>query len=502
MIKNVRFAVPLLLLFLVASCVAAPKWYTQDTAGTGMFTGSGSAKVEDRDEGKALAKAKQAALHDACSSVFCDVSGQTTMVQKETNADMEDLFVSETAIRTAVEAVNVKVLKQTVAQGVAYVSVGIPRDDLQNAYRLRIRTTLKQVTGDFELAEGIRTKRPRVAITTYERCMSGIGLLAEDLKVYLFLNDWENDLAGEIERVVSVQRVETRLAGLSGKTPKRPDDLAEDLLRSLLPTQKTTGTFVIYPMEYESTGFVSSFGHSLTELLAGKISNRTGWRRREDVQGVDTVFRGKILTTDKGIYIVLSMREVDNETTSQVYVSEATCKSITWERIRPKDLDKALKGKLELYKEIKTDAGLRIQLQTDRMSDGPVVYRYGDRPKLALKVNRACYVRLIYTFSDGTPTLLLDNQRFSSDMANEWQRLPVNWEVCAPPGVEQMLVQATVDEKMPPLNIKRQNLAGGYYQDIIMGSVGESVMRTRGGKLFKSDPILTEKAYQWTIFEE
>jgi hypothetical protein len=87
-------------------------------------------------------------------------------------------------------------------------------------------------------------------------------------------------------------------------------------------------------------------------------------------------------------------------------------------------------------------------------------------------------------------------------MANEWQRLPVNWEVCAPPGVEQMLVQATVDEKMPPLNIKRQNLAGGYYQDIIMGSVGESVMRTRGGKLFKSDPILTEKAYQWTIFEE
>jgi hypothetical protein len=65
-----------------------------------------------------------------------------------------------------------------------------------------------------------------------------------------------------------------------------------------------------------------------------------------------------------------------------------------------------------------------------------------------------------------------------------------------------MLVQATVGEKMPQLDVKRRDLPGGYYQDIIRGELAESVMLTRGGMSFDEDPVITEVPYQWTIFEK
>jgi hypothetical protein len=468
----------------------------------GMYTGIGSSRIKDNNIGEARGKAKQLALHDACASVFCSVSGETIQTQKESSSSLEDLFVSEVSIRTAVEAVNVKVLEQRNDNGVAFVKVGIPRDDLHKSYHLKISRALKQVSLDFELAENLRDKKPRRAIKAYERCMSGLEKLSDDLKVYVFLNSWTNDFEHSLEDVASRQQIEKRLAVLKGRTPRQPDELAAGLVAPLVVGMKNRRTFAIYPEEYENTGYVSDFGQNLTELIAHEIIKQTGWRRSDDSRKADYIFRGKIMTADKGMTLFLSMKSSGAEKSSELYVSEPTCKNISWSRIRPKDLDKALMDKVALYKSIKTDAGLRVQLQTDKMGDGPVVYKYGDRPKLVLKASQACYVRLIYVFSDGTKVLLLDNYRISNDMCNEWQRLPVNWEVCEPPGVEQMLVQATVNAKMPPLRIKRHHIAGGFYQDIILEKLDDAVVKTRGCKMFNSEVQLTEIPYQWTIFEK
>lgn len=493
------------LLYMVSVSQAVPAWYLQRMAAPDMIVGKGSAAVTSSDEGDALSRAKQAALHDACASIVCHVSAETTLVQKETQADIEDLFVSEVAVRTAVQAVRATTLQRQLDSGTAYVAVGLPRAELRESYKKRVRGTLRRVQEDFKLAETLRRASPRRAVAAYERCIVHISEMDAALKVYLLLNGWEHDLVDEMGTVVAAAEVEARLASLVDVTPKRPEDLADALLDSLelaSDARREARSFAIYPLEYEQTGFVSDFGYALTELLANGITQRTGWKRHVDARGADAVLRGRILASGKGACLVLSMSDSSGEQSGRVYASERTCRDIGWSRIRPKGLDKALQDKLNLYQSLQSDDGLRIQLQTDRMTDGPVVYRYGDRPRLALKASRACYVRLIYVFSDGEKALLLDNYRISDDLANEWQRLPLNWEVCAPPGVEQMLVQATVDQKMPFLNVKRRSLPDGYYQDIIVETLSEAVVKTRGGKHFKTDPILTEIPYQWTIFKE
>jgi len=466
-----------------------------------MFIGRGSAKVGDGGAEEAFVRAKLSAVKDACEMVSCKVSSRTTVDQAETASGLVDAFVNRASVETTVEAVGVEILRQTADRKWVHVEIGIPRSDLRETYRHQIRTGLTAARTAFELGESLVDTSPRQAKRKYETCMVEVRELEEQLKVYLFLNDWQNDLNEELEQAVSSKDVESRLAAVAERAAQRPAELAVALAKPLLRTFPRGSTFAIYPIEFENTGYVSRFGHTLTTLLAAVIERETGGRRVDDLATADVVFRGRLLASDKGAYIVLSAKGT-TASSSQIYVGETTCKSIGWESIRPLDLDKVLQDKAAMYAALKSDSRLHVALRTDRMTDGPVVYTYGDRPQLLLKADRACYVRLIYIFSDGTQVLLLDNYRISQEIANEWRRLPVNWEVCEPPGVEQMLVQATVDQPMPSLNVRRRNLPGGYYQDIIQGTVKDAVMLTRGGKMFRAEPILTEVPYQWTVFEE
>ena len=486
---------------------AMPRWY-EDTSGVerdappgGMYYGRGCAEVQRGEKAKALAKAKQEAVRDACTMVYCNVYGETLRYQSETQSELVDSFVSRTTIDTAVEAVDVRLVEQETDRKMAYVLVGVPKYELRKSYSERIRQSLNRVQSNFDLAEDLAGERPRQAMRKYEACLLDLQSVEDYLKVYLMLNKWNNDVTAG-RQIVRLAEVERKLMKLAGSTPKRPDELAEDLVKILISDLPSGKTFAIYPIEYENTGFVSGFGHNLTELIAASVSQKTGWRRQNDMRGADFVLRGKLLLAGQGMNVVISMTGEASEICGQIYLSELTCESIGWQQVHPINLEKALRDKLALSNALKSNTDLRVELRTDRMGDGPIVYRYGDRPKFALKTNRACYIRLMYIFSDDTRVLMLDNYRVSSDMANEWVHLPIDWEVCAPAGVEQMLVQATVEEEMPPLRVQRKQLAGGFYQDIILGSLSEAVILTRGGASFIKDPIITEMTSGLTVFEK
>jgi len=184
-----------------------------------------------------------------------------------------------------------------------------------------------------------------------------------------------------------------------------------------------------------------------------------------------------------------------------LFVNAITCENIGWEKIRPENLKQALQNKLALYNAIQTDNRLKVDLQTDKMADGPVVYYYGDEPKILVRTNKSCYIRLMYIFSDNTKTLLIDNYHIATDQTNQWIQLPLDLEVCEPSGIEQMLVQAST-EIMPPLNVKRINFDDDSYIDIIETNIDSQIAKTRGLKIKNPKKEITERTYQWTVFEK
>jgi hypothetical protein len=186
----------------------------------------------------------------------------------------------------------------------------------------------------------------------------------------------------------------------------------------------------------------------------------------------------------------------------QHYIEPVTCAAIGKDKLEPADLDRLLDDKLALHKAMSAPEGLRIELRTDRLDDGPVTYRYGDEPKLAVRADRACFVRLIYVTADGQRLLLKDGYPITEQQANQWVRLPVEMKVCEPEGVEQVILQAATQEddaKLPPLRVREVDMGDGYVLPVIQEQLDEAMTRTRGVMMRKRSQF-AEVASQWTIF--
>ncbi|MEA2104173.1 MAG: hypothetical protein U9P79_05995 [Candidatus Cloacimonadota bacterium] len=506
---KIKLSIPMILILLYASLPATPNWYTGTFANrfSDYFTGKGFAEIKSKNVAEAEKRAEQMALQDAASKITCRISGETIDYISEKGGDeeteVEEYFMSETQVKTDLEIMGCKKLKSEKDDNCIYVLVGIPADDLRNSFKHKIKENIKKVNDEFILAEDLYNSNPKKAMKKYAECVITLQKLSTDMAIYLYLNKWNDDLSQQMGKIPTKYKIEKKLYELTGSVPKTPAELSDDLLAPLLANSKANGSFVIYPVEWQNTGFVSEFGNNFAEILANKIIAETGWQRNayKYCEDSDYIFRGKILESEQGILILLGMNDLakGNEKSTQIFVNKLTCENIGWERIKPKDLKKALQNKLALYDAIQTDNRLKIDLQTDKMSDGPLVYYYGDEPKILVRANKSCYIRLMYIFSDETKTLLIDNYHLATDQTNQWIQLPLELEVCEPTGIEQMLVQAST-EKQPPVQYEVVK-DGGYEFWIIESDIGKQIAKTRGLKRKNPKKEIDEKVYQWTVFE-
>ena len=185
----------------------------------------------------------------------------------------------------------------------------------------------------------------------------------------------------------------------------------------------------------------------------------------------------------------------------QLFLNKITCENIGWDQINPENLEQALLIKLALYNAIQNDNNLKIELQTDKMSDGAIIYYYDDEPKIFVRTNKACFVRLMYIFSDDTKTLLIDNYPIAIEQANQWIQIPFEGIICEPSGIEQLILQGST-EKQPNVNYSRKFLDNGTYIDIIESDISSQIAKTRGMKLKNPNKEITEKVIQWSVFEK
>ncbi|MBD3385241.1 hypothetical protein GF407_09990 [candidate division KSB1 bacterium] len=502
-----------IILFFVttAGMPAMPDWYDADLAGQypGYFVGKGFSEIKAGKPAEAALKAKEEALKDAASVIFSRVSGETINRTTETGigagSGVEDFFLSETQVRTDLEVMGYKVLKNESDRNYAYALVGIPASDMKNAFRKKIETAMAEIKNSFKLAEALTDQNPQKAIENYKACISQSKQLEEDLKIYLFLNNWHNDFDSEINTLPSTSSAETKLTRLSGTTPKPTSALVQEIVQPFLAGKGQERSFVFYPLQYENTGFVSSFGRNFSEISANRIAEDNRWYPLSFSQydEADFVFRGKILQMDDGVLLSVRMESKNSNMnrSSEVFVNGITCDRIGWDRIKPENLDQALRNKLALYKAIQRDNTLKVELRTDKMSAGPVIYTYGEEPEIFVRTNKSCYIRLIYIFSDNTKTLIKNNYFIATDQVNQWIRIPFDGVICEPSGVEQLILQAST-EKQPPVDYHRQNLGDGYFIDIITQEISKPVGVTRGLKLKNPAKEISEQVYQWTVFEK
>ena len=491
--------------------ISVPDWYLNNIEDEypGYILGTGIADINGNNF-LAKQQAENMAKQQVASTIFINISGKTmdfvSQVGSGENASVEEYFMNEIEIYTDIDLMGCKILKKSNNDEHYFILAGVKKKDLKKNYENSIKQLSSDITEQFKTAEFLLNSNPSQALKHYEICLQKINEIKSKTKILLFLNDG-TDTSGLNVSLPPQNMIMTKLAELQESVPKSESEIADILLSDIKEQLTEKDGIIIYPFEFENTGFVSDFGNNLDHILKSKIISLIGKDVIDHSKNVNlnevNLITGKMLRSANGLSIQLKLRNTLKETYSKhIFLNEITCKSFGWNFIKPKKLDAALLNKIELNKAIKSDTSLKTEIQTDKISYGPITYKYNDEPKLAVRTNKACYIRLIYIFSDGTKTLLIDNYFMNNEMVNKWNKLPLeDLVVTEPSGIEQMLLQSST-QKMPEL-ITESVDAGGFEYSIITGELGKEIARTRGlGFKKNSKTEISEKIYHWTIFEK
>jgi len=155
------------------------------------------------------------------------------------------------------------------------------------------------------------------------------------------------------------------------------------------------------------------------------------------------------------------------------------------------NFDQALTRQKQFAENEITNGGLIAELWTNRGKDNPIFMR-GDTMRVNVRVNQPCYIRLIYYFSDGTKTLLLDSRYIGEDKTDKTILLPDIFVCDAPFGSEtiQMIAQSV---PFKPMTVKIEN---GY--KMILDDVGSILANVRGMKAVGQVDFIAEKRLDLT----
>ena len=155
------------------------------------------------------------------------------------------------------------------------------------------------------------------------------------------------------------------------------------------------------------------------------------------------------------------------------------------------NFDQALTRQKQFAEDEISNGGLIAELWTNHGHENPIFAR-GDTMRLYIKVSQPCYIRLIYYFSDGARTLLLDSKFIGEDKTGKAIMLSDLFVCDAPFGSEtiQMIAQSG---PFKPLTLKLEN---GY--KMILDDVGSILANVRGMKAISQAEFIAEKRLDLT----
>lgn len=138
---------------------------------------------------------------------------------------------------------------------------------------------------------------------------------------------------------------------------------------------------------------------------------------------------------------------------------------------------------------------LQVDVWTNKGAETPV-FSKGDTMLMYMKVNRPCFIRMIYYLADGQKTLLVDNKEITAEFVGKVFEFPDQFICEAPFGSETLQVCAQT-EPFKPLNTKMEN---GY--KMILDNVNGILANTRGMKSASMQFKQAEKRLDLTTVEK
>lgn len=243
---------------------------------------------------------------------------------------------------------------------------------------------------------------------------------------------------------------------------------------------------MISSIYYQNTQMSSKFSSLLVDELKNKFPQLSKWIIvNENSQNINYIFTGNYWIINDTITLNTQIINTKNSSILAASSIKIPIKLLNKFNIeyKPKNFSQAYIDAQEFAKNEIIDGGIMLDAWTSKGKNG-LVLKNNETLEVFIRVNIPSYIRFIYHQADGTRVLLLDNYYIDQSKVNFAYKIPQEFIVSEPFGVEFLQILASTD-KFPDVKTNNDN--------IILENLPEFLSKTRGLKINKKNTLQTEK---------
>ncbi|MCP4163954.1 MAG: DUF4384 domain-containing protein, partial [Deltaproteobacteria bacterium] len=331
--------------------------------------------------------------------------------------------------------------------------------------------------------KNIKSNRSDLALTNLYQAKTDIISFFEQYSLYMALNpengdeSFFRDITG-LDNINMFKTLENDITRLL-EEQEDPDcgsfREAIDKIAVILKKQNISGgNMIVPPCNYEQTTISSEFGRYAASQLESSLINKLG------TSGSKTIFRSNYWEDGDFVHLKILAINENGEKLGQAAVSFPYSPDLFGYDLKPQNFEESMIALKEFADGALTDGGLNIEIWTNkgRDEDSPV-YENGETLQLFMRVNQPAYLQITYHLATGQNVLLEQSFYIGMDRVNRAVKLPYDFEVQAPFGIEQLIVTAYSKETPRPDTII-EIIDGEEYE--IFTSMKAVTEQTRGLK--------------------
>ncbi len=295
----------------------------------------------------------------------------------------------------------------------------------------------------------------------------------------------------EVERRIQ-QLIKGKITSISSASFSLAEQLSEQ-------TKGKEISLLVFPFTFHETDFCSEFSAYLLDELTRELT------------GKFTVLSEKAPGAKSAAYLSGTYRIDGNNCQIQALVTDSksgvklAAASVTLDKsiiesigiqLMPRNFQQAMEdGKIFLSKDV-ISGKLSVEAWTNK-GNRNLIFNEGDESTLLVRVNKPCYLQVLYHMADGIRVLMYNNLYIDVSKVNMVYSLPDTFYVTPPFGVERWQIFANT-ERFPEVLVKTHLIDGEEYEDVIVEDIEKFTMATRGMKKKKPEIQMAEKTITLT----
>jgi hypothetical protein len=435
-------------------------------------------------DSEVLEAAKTAALDDLIRKVRVHVKSSVTT---ETIDDQEASSSSIAIVSQSISNLKLAEVDFLIEKDYRYyyALAQVNKDDLKRYYLDKGKDLLHRIISERRLAaEQEQAGHIGPALETYAGMLPLFPELMECRSVYTVVADMKSDTNycksigsdqySTLSAITQIENeVQSRIEALQ-KGPAPTLSAALDKIAGLLASQGVKKDEMTVPaFLYKNTDFSSEFGSYAGKQLETLLAHRL------PPGGPKAVIKGTYWETGDHIELYSIAQAVESgKQIGAAFASFPAAEVPQDFSLKPANFQQAMEDQLQFAQGAITDGGLSVEVWTNKgKNEENLVFTEGDELQLYFRVNQPAFLQLTYNLATGEKVLLEKSFYIGMDTVNRVVKLPYQFEVVPPLGVERLIVTAFSDEPPQP-NTQITSIQGERYE--VFSDTKAVVAQTRG----------------------